>query len=402
MLVSVEQAQNLIFDNLPEAEVSHIDIESLSEQVLREDLYADRDYPPFHRVAMDGIALNFDSWESGQRRFPVQAIQRAGEPALALKSKEHCIEVMTGAALPEGCDMVIRYEDTTIEDGVASVAGLSSANRMHNIHLRGEDYRMGDLLLRSGAVMNATHWAVAASIGKVKTAISKRPSVCVASTGHELVGVGDIPLSHQIRRSNSYALIASLRENGFNDIGRIHLADRKDEIFSGLKKVLKQNRVLILSGGVSMGKFDFIPEVLSDLGVKKVFHKVAQKPGKPIWFGKGQDGQLVFGLPGNPVSALVCLHRYVLPALWKMAGADPREEAHAELEEEVSFKKDLTYFLPVKLRYGKDGKTYARPVLTSGSGDFAAIARSDGFIELPSSQQVFSIGKAFPVYPWRR
>jgi molybdopterin molybdotransferase len=154
--------------------------------------------------------------------------------------------------------------------------------------------------------------------------------------------------------------------------------------------------VVILSGGVSMGKFDFIPKILSDLKVREVFHKVSQRPGKPLWFGIGESGQAVFGLPGNPISTLVCFRRYVLPSLYQMLGAQTEIPRKLPLSDSVSFKKNLTLFQPVSIE--EDGS--ARPIRTNGSGDFSSLGLSKGFLELPQDKDTFQLGESYEYFPW--
>jgi molybdopterin molybdotransferase len=198
--------------------------------------------------------------------------------------------------------------------------------------------------------------------------------------------------------------MSSLGANGFNNIHNFHLHDDEDEIVSALSEILQSSDVIIISGGVSKGKFDFIPGALIRLGVEEVFHKVKQRPGKPLWFGVTGSDKRIFGLPGNPVSSLICLHRFVLPALWKSLGIGwdtPAGRPYAVLEEGVRFDKELTYFLPVKVTYRDNGTITAAPVTPNGSGDFTSLAKSSGFIELEEEKNYFEKGKAFPLYLWR-
>lgn len=402
-MISVKEAESQILSHTIQAPMINLSIKDLKCEVLQRPLYADRNYPPFHRVAMDGIAITCSDWNDGHREFQVQGVQRAGVPALKLEAPNSCIEVMTGAVLPKGCDAVIRYEDTVIKDGVATVVSELDLLPMNNVHQEGSDYQKGELLVKSGSTLESPHWSIAASVGEASVLVSRRPKIAVISTGDELVEVDQQPEAYQIRRSNAYSLLSSLKKSGFNEVSMNHIKDEPSEVRSVLKNALDTSDVLILSGGVSMGKFDFIPRTLEEIGVAPVFHKVKQRPGKPLWFGVTETKQRIFALPGNPVSALVCLHRYVLPSLNKALGATENPErcmAHAVLEEDVQFKKSLTYFLPVSIRNGSDGRTYAQPVRSNGSGDFASLADSHGFIELDEGEDLFSAGQAYPVYYW--
>jgi len=403
-MISIEKAQELIQENILPTQKVTLRIDDLSDSVLQETLIADRDYPPFHRVAMDGIAICYDTWLKGKRKFEIERCQQAGEPAVPLRNPENCIEVMTGSVLPDGCDAVIRYEDIQSIDSGAELDDNVSIKKMQNVHHKGSDYKKGDILLEPGVVLTSPQWSVAASVGAHEVAVAKPPRVALVSTGDELVDVSTVPLGHQIRRSNSFTLLSSLRASGFSDIKLFHLRDNMKEIMKTLAQIIEDYEVVILSGGVSKGKFDFIPKALTDLKVREIFHKVRQKPGKPLWFGVTEKRHLVFGLPGNPVSALICLHRYALPVLKQSMGIHNQtksNQVYAVLDEKVEFKKNLTYFLSVAVRASKNGTLLAKPICSNGSGDFSSLTTSSGFLELPENQDVFERGQAYPLYLWR-
>jgi|MDTC01.2.fsa_nt_gb molybdopterin molybdotransferase len=404
-MISVTKADELIRKHTIERQSDYLNIERLRQEVLIEPLVADRNYPPFDRVAMDGIAFSLSAWKKGLRSFTIEDHQKAGEPQKSLKKESGCLEVMTGAVLPQGCDVVIRYEDTQIKNQTATIESTLNISKMQNIHREGVDYQKNDVLVSKKTLMSSPHWSIAASIGKTDLKISKRPKIAIISTGDELVDIAKTPKLHQIRLSNAYTLLSSLRLNGFNDVTLSHIKDDPKEIHTNLKTNIETHDITILSGGVSMGKFDFIPKSLSDLKVKEIFHKIKQRPGKPLWFGVTENKKMVFGLPGNPVSALICFHRYVLPALWSSLGItndNSHQQPFAILEKEIVFKKPLTYFLPVKIRYDKKGQTLAEPIQSNGSGDFCSLIKSDGFLELNENQEQFQTGQAFPLYFWNK
>ncbi|MDP9083507.1 MAG: molybdopterin molybdotransferase MoeA, partial [Pseudomonadota bacterium] len=310
------QAGTLITPRLAEEAINSrltcLPIESLPLRqcvggTLRENVYAERDQPPFDRVTMDGVAVDSELLRRGLRRFQIQATQAAGSPALKLARGENAIEVMTGAILPHAADCVIPVEQYDVVDGYVSLKSVVASTPFHNVHRRGSDSRQGELLLETGTLLRAPEIAVAASAGMARVRVSSQPAVMVISTGDELVEPGDPIANYQVRRSNAYAVSATLRKRGFGRIGDDHVLDDEDMLRERLKLHLTTHEVLILSGGVSMGKFDLVPKVLMQLGVQEVFHNIAQRPGKPMWFGIGPQGQSVFGLPGNPVSTLVCL-----------------------------------------------------------------------------------------------
>ncbi len=399
-MISVQEAQRIIFSHTPKPRIDSLKIENLHEEILQETLIADRSYPPFHRVAMDGIAIAFQAWADGLREFQIKGCQKAGQPPLQLDSPDGCLEVMTGAVLPTKCDAVIRYEDIEINDNRAHIK--TAVKKMQNVHQKGADYQKGEPLLPCGTPLLAPQWAIAASIGKAQVQVAYRPRIAIVSTGDELVGVDKLPEPHQIRRSNSYAIFSMLRNNGFCKVSMTHLKDQPQNIYTSLEMTLKQNDIIILSGGVSMGKFDFVPKILADLKVKKLFHKVRQKPGKPIWFGTTESQQLVFGLPGNPVSALICCQRYVIPALWKSLGINENpNQLYAVLNKDITFKKKFTYFVAAKIKCNHNGTLIATPVSSNGSGDFASLGESSGFLELNEEPDNFLSGSCYPFYSWQ-
>jgi molybdopterin molybdotransferase len=368
--------------------------------ILREDIYAERDNPPFDRVAMDGIAVSSDSLKGGSTRFSIQATQGAGAAPLTLHEGDNAIEVMTGAVLPRSCDCVIPIEQYAVHDGIASLSARVNAQRFHNVHRCGSDGKRGALLLKSGIRLRSVEIAVAASAGMARLKVSRQPSFMIISTGDELIEPGDAIAEHQVRRSNAYGVIAALRARGFTGIGDDHLLDAEDMLSARLELHLTTHDVVILSGGVSMGKFDLVPKVLTQLGVEPVFHKVLQRPGKPMWFGVGPRGQAVFGLPGNPVSTLVCLLRYVMPAIGVAMGAAAKSVDSVALAQPVTFDQPLTYFLPVAIEHDEGGRPWAQPRPTNGSGDFVSLIGTDGFLELPPGPATHPKGLVADLYRW--
>lgn len=358
---------------------------------MASEIRADRDYPPFDRVMMDGIAVKFSDYLAGVRAFKILGIQAAGMAALSLSEAGTCFEVMTGAILPIGTDLVIPYEHLELRQQTANVVKEMERTSMENVHLKGSDCRAGDLVLKSDVSLNGPHQGIAASMG-IHPLMTPQSRILIISTGDELVEVNEIPLSHQIRRSNAHALKKSLELNGFTDITLSHLKDDAREVADHYQQSASAYDLMIYSGGVSKGKFDYLPAVWADMGVTNHFHIVSQRPGKPLWFGTDDKRKTtVIGLPGNPVSSLVCLHRYVIPG----------KVMFARLSEEVVFKNNLTYFLPVKIEYLEDGSVLATPLKIKNSGEFTALAESDGFVELPAEKSVFQKGEAFSFYPWR-
>ena len=396
-MITVSAATGIIFDNLFKPGVTRVRSELASGRVLAERVVADRDFPPFHRVAMDGIALRHESWVSGRRSFSIEGTQAAGEEQRALADPAHCLEVMTGAILPAGCDTVIRYEDVEIKDDTATT-GSNPVTAWQSIHQQGMDARKGDVLLEPGFRLAPSEVALLASVGKSDVNVFTPPRVAVISSGDELVEVDAVPASFQVRRSNAYALQAALLETGCDAV-RFHVRDKEAIMEKRLREILETYDVLILSGGVSKGKFDFVPAALESAGIRKLFHQVSQRPGKPFWFGASSSGKVAFALPGNPVSTFMCYYRYVKPWLLKSLGAPPRERS-ALLGTDFSFPAPLTCFLQVGVSY-QAGTLVATPWPGGGSGDFANLKNVDGFLELPLEKNDFKAGEVFPFISFR-
>ena len=344
---------------------------------LRENVYAERDHPPFDRVTMDGIAVDSASLRRGLKRFRIQATQAAGSPPIKLDGAEDAIEVMTGSILPLGSDCIIPVEQFEIADGYASLNTPVVSSPYHYVHRRGSDGRQGALLLESGTLLRAPEIAVAASAGMARVRVSSQPAVMVVSTGDELIEPGDPIADYQVRRSNAYAVAATLRKRGLVRVGDDHVLDDEDQLRERLGLHLTTHEVVVLSGGVSMGKFDFVPKVLSQLGV-----------------------QAVFGLPGNPVSTLVCLIRYVIPAIAEAMGTKREQPERLALASPVTFQPPLAYFLPVNIEHDDWGRPWANPKPPNGSGDFLSLAGTDGFVELPPGPNTYPKGFVTTVYRW--
>ena len=398
-LVTPRIASDAIESRINRLAVESLPLRQCVGSVLREEVRAERDQPPFDRAAMDGIAVQSAALARDIKRFEIQATQAAGEAALVLGRQDQAIEIMTGAVLPVGCDCVIPVEQLRVAGGVAELAGSVNGSAFHNVHRRGSDAPAGSLLLASGTLLRAPEIAVAASAGFSTLQVTRQPNIMLMSTGNELVDPGTAIADFQVRRSNIYAVSAALLRRGFLRVRDDHAADTEADLQQRLRQHLAENDVLILSGGVSMGKFDLVPNALKALGVEEVFHKIAQRPGKPMWFGIGPRGQPVYGLPGNPVSTLMCLIRYVVPALGAALGS--RRAPHkVSLAVPHSLSHSLTQFLPVTIWSDEVGRPWATPKPTNGSGDFVSLTASDGFVELPPGPHTLPQGFVADLYRW--
>ena len=395
-MISVNEAIKKILDTTPLTPTEKVNICEINKRVLSQKIIATRDQPPFNRVAMDGIAINIKY--KNKIEFKIEGIQAAGAKQLELKNTENCIEVMTGASLPSNTNCVIRYEDTEIVDGIAKIQPNLNLYEYKNVHTQGSDYKENDELIASNTMINSTHIAIIASQGTSEVEVYKRPKIAIISTGDELVELNKKVEPHQIYLSNSYAIANLLKEFNFVDVSRHHIIDEFEKTKSQIEKIKSENDILILSGGVSMGKFGYIPKALNELGVKKHFHKIKQKPGKPMWYGTDENSKQIFALPGNPVSCLVCLRRYVIPSLFKRLNLT--SDMHKViLTEPVSLKKEMTLFKAVSVKNLKANLS-ATPLISNGSGDFNSLARSTGFIELPAEKTDFPAGEALNYFSW--
>ncbi|MEQ9591653.1 MAG: molybdopterin molybdotransferase MoeA [Cyclobacteriaceae bacterium] len=395
-MVNVREAVSIVQSHRFKPQTEDVEIADCINRVLNEKVVADRDFPPFDRVAMDGFAIQFASFESGCAQFKVEGIAAAGQPQSALAEQTSCIEVMTGSSLPLNTDTVVRYEDVDIKDGRAIIKSTKLV-KGQNIHAQASDARQSDTLLTPGTVLSPIEVALIATIGKPRVKVKSLPSFAIISTGDELVDIHETPHKHQIRRSNSYTLQAALQALNCKSTLH-HLPDNKEKLSQELHKILDAHDVIILSGGVSKGKFDYVPEVLEQLGVKKHFHKVKQKPGKPFWFGSTQD-KTVFALPGNPVSTTVCFYKYIRPWIWHSLGVNADVDV-AALGVDFNFPAPLTYFLEVQVK-NEGGRLIAYPKQGGGSGDFANLKEVNAFMELPEEVTSFKKGETYPIYLFR-
>ncbi len=397
--LTVAQAERLIQQTAPLWPAERVSLQAATGRMLRQNVLAERDLPPYDRATMDGIALRWRTWSAGQREFALEGIQSAGQAPARLSSAHAAWRIATGAPLPGGADTVVPVERITETKGGVRIADEYRPTRGQFIHKQASDRRAGALLLKAGQRIGGVEMALLSANGVAKPQVGLDPRIALVSTGDELVGLDSRPESWQIRSSNGPAMSAQLQHHGFGNVTAIHAPDDPTILARRIREVLTRNDALILSGGVSKGAKDYVPGVLTQLGAKPVFHRIRQRPGFPLWFGM-HDQKPIFGLPGNPVSSLVCLRRYVIPALNKAQGAGPAGFEHAALTEEVTFKPNLTWFLPVRLSTDRNGQLLAHPRQTNTSGDFASLAQTDGFAQLPANRTQFRTGYAARIFRW--
>lgn len=394
-MITVEQAEKIILNETRNFGIETISIDEALRRVLAEDLLADRDLPPFDRATVDGIAIQYGALQEGIQSFKIKGTQAAGEAPISVDSKEECIEIMTGAALDQSLDTIIRYEDITILNGIATIH--TEINKRQNIHPKGKDKLKGEVLVSKNQIITPAILGIAASIGKVNIQVKKLPRIAIISTGDEMVPAETEPTAFQLRRSNGIS-IGSVLERYKIDADSFHLNDDLEDIKRTLEQFLKKYDILILTGGVSMGKYDYLPTACSALGVEQLFHKIKQRPGKPFWFGKNKDEKLVFAFPGNPVSVFMCLHRYFIPWLEQSLQLQASSPVNAILQNDIEFSPSLQYFAQVKLKINELGQLTAESVHSNGSGDFSHLAETNAFMELALESHCFKKGEVHKVW----
>jgi molybdopterin molybdotransferase len=395
-MITVEEAEKIILAQTTDYGAEIVPFELALGRILAENIKADRDLPPFNRVTMDGIAVNYEAIADGISTFRIKATQAAGDEPVDIEENTECVEIMTGAMLPATADTVIRYEDLELRAGLATLV-TNEIKRGQNIHYKGKDKKQDDFVATIGQMVTPVIISLVASVGETELRVKKMPGVIILSSGDELVEVDQTPSPYQIRRSNNYTIKAVLKQHNL-EADMLHVPDNPEIIKKQLKNCLENYDVLLLSGGISMGKFDYIPKALEELKVNQLFHKVQQRPGKPFWFGRHDDGQLVFAFPGNPVATFMCLHRYFLPWLQASLGVKVKPPVCAVLNNRISFHFPLKYFLQVKLHYNEYCQLMATPIEGNGSGDFANLADTDAFIELTLEKNEFKKGEVFRVW----
>lgn len=388
-MITLEEAQEIL-DAIPVKPVEEEEsIHQALNRILAQDVESVIDMPPFDKSAMDGYAVNS---EDNSKRFQVMEIISAGIiPAKKIK-KGQCAKIMTGGAVPKGANRVVKREVTVEEDGYMRIVD-EDPNR--NICLRGEDVKTGDVVLKKGVRIRAPEIGVLSSMGLSVLKVYRRPVVSILSTGSELVEPGNPLAMGQIYNSNSYSLAAQVRRMGVVAHPAGIVPDSITDIKAALKNVLKSSDLVMLSGGVSMGDFDYVPGILNDLGFTLHFEKVAIKPGKPTVFAtRKQD--VVFGIPGNPVSTFVVFEIFIKPFLYRMMGHDYKPEfIQVVLKTDIKRKRTArTSFMPV---YWAGGQ--AEPLSYHGSAHFHALSKANGLICIPRGVAKILGGSRIDVRP---
>lgn len=396
-MISFQDALRIVLGEGRDYGTEIVSLKDARGRILSENIQADRDFPPYNRATKDGIAIYHEAFRRGRKEFEIEKTVIAGSPATLLEDHDHCVEIMTGAVVPYDADTVIMYEEVDISHRVAQVK--NSPKKGQNIHLKGSDREKGEILLPKGTPITAAEVGILASVGKGAVEVKTNPRIAVISTGNELVDILTIPEPHQVRRSNTHSIYSSLQDEGITPL-LLHLPDDVDIVRQKLGYVIQEMDIVILSGGVSKGKTDHIPKVLDELGVTTLFHRVAQKPGKPFLFGSCENnGTLVFSFPGNPVSTFANYYLYFRPWLYAIRGL-PKGFFEVALANTHTNSGSLTRFEGVRLKI-ENAKIVAEPVPMNGSGDLQSLAGFDGFIELPTRQEPYETGELVRFFPCR-
>jgi molybdopterin molybdotransferase len=396
-MLTYEEARHTVVDQVTKAKgpraTTKISVWDALGFVLAEEVKTDREYPPFHRSTRDGYAVRSAEATPGTALRCVAEL-KAGDAVTQPLAPGSCVQIMTGAAIPDGADAVVMIEHTS-RDGDA-VRFDRAAQPGQNIVPRGSEAKRGETILSAGMRLGYAELALAAQVGATQLRCAGKPRVAILSTGDEVAAVDQEPGAFQIRNSNSVSLATQVRLAGGEPVLLSNAADRIDDLREKISRGLREE-VLVLSGGVSMGKYDLVETVLKDLGTEFYFDAVAIRPGKPAVFGKCGD-TFVFGLPGNPVSTMVTFELFVVPAIDLLSGAPARALpfVEARLAAALNEKPGLAHFLPARVQWrGTIPEVKALP--WQGSGDIAALAHANCFLVVAADRSQVNIGETMPI-----
>ena len=396
-MLTYEQARRTVIEQVAKAKgpraTATISVWDALGFVLAEEVKTEREYPPFHRSTRDGYAVRAAEVSAGATLRCVTEI-KAGDTVTHSLVAGTCVQIMTGAAVPDGADAVVMIEHTS-RDG-DSVRFERAAQPGQNILPRGSEAQRGETILSPGMRLGYAELALAAQVGVTQLCCGIKPRVAILSTGDEVVSIDQQPGAFQIRNSNSVSLAAQVRLAGGEPVLLGNAADRADDLRAKIERGLKED-ALVLSGGVSMGKYDLVEIVLKELGAEFYFDAVAIRPGKPAVFAKCGDA-FVFGLPGNPVSTMVTFELFVVPAIDLLSGAPARDLplVEARLGAALNEKQGLAHFLPARVEWhGTTPEVKALP--WQGSGDIAALARANCYLVVSADRGQVSAGETVSI-----
>lgn len=396
-MLTYEQARQKVIEQISEKKgpraTEQVRVGEALGYVLAQEVKTDREYPPFNRATRDGYAVFAADVKPGTTLKCAGEI-KAGDRVTKELRAETCVQIMTGAAAPSGADAVVMIEHTSRDDEMVRFERAAVAGQ--NIVARGSEARAGQTLLTPGMRLGYAELALAAQVGAAELKCGQKPRVAILSTGDEIVPMNSIPGRFQIRNSNSVSLAAQVRLAGGRPVLLGNAMDREDDLSSKIRRGLQED-LLILSGGVSMGKYDLVEKVLRGMGAEFYFDAVAIRPGKPAMFGKCSE-TLVFGLPGNPVSTMVTFELFVTPAVDLLSGAEarPLPLMEARLGEALSEKPGVTHFLPARVQ-GPGGQMEVKALKWQSSGDVAALAKANCYLLVPAETERVEVGEKVTV-----
>ena len=348
-MISVSEARKKIIEHCPQARVSLLSLNEAGGYVLADDIYAPIDSPHFNQSAMDGYAFRFDDWDGASALKVIGEVQAGNSADIEFHPLE-TIRVFTGAALPAGADTVVIQENVTREGNGIRIA-VNHLIKGSNVRLRGSQMKMRDLVLKTGHLITPASVSLLAGLGITHAHVYSNPAVSIITTGKELIKPGEQLIEGKIYESNSYGLQAALAQMNIQPVAIKTVDDDEGKIIEAIQQQLQQVDMLVLTGGVSVGDYDFVTAALEKCGVQKIFHHVKQKPGKPFYFGV-RGTTLVFGLPGNPASVLTCFYEYVAKAISKQTKKEYFKMLQMPLANGYSKKAGLTFFLKGKMKVG--------------------------------------------------
>jgi len=383
-MLNYKEAQQII-GSLPKSFGQEmVGLDDAFGRVLAEKIYADRDYPPFNRATMDGYAINFKDWEQGTKKYTVKEVVFAGQQYQQEVAAGECYKIMTGAAVPPFVNLVIRREDATEENGQVSF-NLETVKPLQNIARQGEDIKADANAIDHHCICTPQVIALLASFGKTKFKVEKLPLVSIFTTGDEVVQPNEPVSAIQIRNSNQYLIKSLLKQWLIDPAVCKHIPDDKATLKQQIGEALNSD-MIILCGGVSVGDADYVPEILADLGVKKLFHKVSIKPGKPIWCGQLPTGGLVFALPGNPFSCHVTFKLFIEHYLKSCFNLPQKSWPMLPLLAEKKKKVPFDEFFPVAVNQ------VVSLIDFNTSGDIKAALVADAIAHHPAEAQTLETG----------
>jgi len=398
-MLSVEKALAFVAQHAEPLAPRRVPLRDAAELVLAEDITSEFNSPPYDKSMMDGYAVR--SADRQAVRPVLEEIAAGAVPRLPV-TPGAVSRIMTGAPMPEGADAVVQLEKTEMLDGATVRLDQIDPAPGQNVLLLGTSLRAGDVVLECGALLRPIEIAILAEIGRAVVTAQPRPRVAILPTGNELVAIGEKVGHGQIRNSNGPMLVATAARTGAEAIELGIARDDRDELMRWVEQGLAAD-VLVLSGGVSAGKFDLVPEVLAELGVEQVFHKVALRPGKPLWFGIKRHADrrvLVFGLPGNPMSSFVCFELFVRPAIAALAGRGfvGPQTVRAKMSHAFDHAGGRAARLPARLTAELGSSPFSVEILPwNGSADLATVARANGLACLPTEKRQFAPGASLDV-----